>query len=533
MPDANTAIAKNAHHPRAGRQSSASPTRPRSWLWALSSISIVLVILLGAFIGRRLILTAQQPPIVSAPATLPLPVVAVTSSHTGYQLTALDTASGHLVALASDAAPDCPPPPLGDCPPAPPLTTFSVLDASTGAPITATPLSGAAATAAQSVVLLADSAVHRAYAIAPHAVVVFSTTTGAALATYQLPPDIPWQRESGAALDSDHHTLLLAGNAHVLALDTTTGRILARQPLPASATVEGPALDTVNGRLYLLLRNTPTAAPTLASYDAATLTPQGQLTLPAGTRLGPLDSAAHTLYLFAGDGSVQRLTITGALPSTGAAALQNQPALRNSLMLGWNDATHHLYAAATTNIIARDASTGSPVAALPLRVAWNPAVPLLGDATRGLLYLPDPRGAIVIVRDPAAAPTSPSGLTPGAAALLARAALAHFLPDTNQDPPFLSPATFPAGDSTSTAASDARYTRDARYWIHFSDIGWHGPYPGTAQTSVTPDSTHMGGYLVTFTITWNQSFLRTHTWVCAVAPNGSVRLRSDSGDVVP
>ncbi len=526
MPDANTAIAKNAHNQRAGRESVASPTRPRSWLWALGSISIVLVILLGAFVGRRLIQTAQQPPVVSAPTTLPLPVVAATSSHTSYQLAALDTASGHLVALASDAALDCPPPLVGGCPPAPPLTTFAVLDGSTGAPITATPLTGAASTATQAVVLLTDSAAHRAYAITPHAVVVFSTATGAALATYQLPPDISWQRESGAALDSGHHTLLLAGTSQVLALDTTTGRILAHQPLPASATVEGPALDPVNGRLHLLLRDTPTAAPTLASYDAATLVPQGQLTLPAGTRLGPLDSASQTLYLFAGDGSVQRLTLTGALPSTGAAALQTQPALRGSLMLGWNDATHHLYAAGATNIIARDASTGSPVAALPLRVAWNPAAPLLGDATRGLLYLPDPRGVIVIVRDPAAAPSaSASGLTPGAAALLARAALAHFLPDTNQDPPFLSPATFPVSDSTST--------RDARYWILFSDIGWKGPYPGTAQTSVTPDSAHMGGYLVTFTITWNQSFLRTHTWVCAVAADGSVRLRSDSGDVVP
>lgn len=523
MPDANTAIAKNVHHQRAGREHTASPTRRRSWPWALGSISIVLVILLGAFIGRRLILTAQQPPIVSAPTTPPLPVVAVTSPHTGYQLTALDSSSSHLVALASAAAPDCPPPPAGDCPPAPPLTTFSVLDGSTGAPTATTPLTGAAS---QSVALLTDSASHRAYAIAPHTVAIFSTTTGAMLATYALPPDISWQRESGAALDSDHHTLLLAGTSRILALDTTTGRILASQPLPASATVEGPALDAANDHLYLLLHDTPTTTPTLASYDATTLAPQGRVTLPAGTRLGPLDSASHTLYLFAGDGSVQRLSVATTLPTTGAASLQDQPALRGSLMLGWNDATHHLYTADTTNITARDASTSSPIAALPLRVAWNPAVPLLVDTTRGLLYLPDPRGVIVIVRDPAAAPTQPSGLTPGAAAFLARAALAHFLPDTNQDPPFLSPATFPASGAPLA-------TRDARYWIHFSDLGWRGPYPGTAQTSVTPDSAHTGGYLVTFTITWDQSFIRTHAWVCAVAPDGSVRLLSDTGDVVP
>ncbi|MGZ3679319.1 MAG: hypothetical protein ACXWQR_12240, partial [Ktedonobacterales bacterium] len=162
----------------------------------------------------------------------------------------------------------------------------------------------------------------------------------------------------------------------------------------------------------------------------------------------------------------------------------------------------------------------------PLRVAWNPTVPLLADATRGLLYLPDTRGVIAIVRDPAGAP---SALTPGAAALLARASLAHFLPNTNQDPPFLTPATFPLSDGTSPAI------RDARYWIFFTDLNfvWHGPYSGTAQTAVAPDTSHTGGYLVTFTITWDQLFTRTHKWVCAVAPDGSVQLRSDIGDVVP
>ncbi|MGZ6362076.1 MAG: YncE family protein, partial [Ktedonobacterales bacterium] len=251
---------------RAGRSNGASPIRLRSWPWALGSIGAVLIVLVGAFIGRHLIQAAQQPPIVAAPATPPLPVVAVTSPHSGYQLTALDTAAGHLVALASDAAPDCPPPPVGACPSAPPLTNFSVLDGATGAAVATTPLTGPVTAAAQSVALLADSAAHRAYAVTPHAVVVFSTATGAPIATYPLPTDISWQRESGAALDPTHHTLLLAGPGQILALDLTTGLVLARHPLPASATVEGPALDTANSSLYLLLRDTPTAAPTLAAY---------------------------------------------------------------------------------------------------------------------------------------------------------------------------------------------------------------------------------------------------------------------------
>jgi hypothetical protein len=72
------------------------------------------------------------------------------------------------------------------------------------------------------------------------------------------------------------------------------------------------------------------------------------------------------------------------------------------------------------------------------------------------------------------------------------------------------------------------------YWIHYVDFQWSlGPYPGTTAALVVPDSGHEGGYLVTFTITWHETFLRTHTWVCAVAPDGSVALRSDSGDLVP
>lgn len=534
MPDADTAIAKNAHQQRAGRGNTASPARLRSWPWALGSIAVVLIILTGAFIGRHLIQAAQQPPIVAAPTTPPLPVVAVTSPHVAYQLTALDASSGHLVALASDAALDCPPPGAGACPPAPPLTAFSVLDDTTGAPIATTPLTGAASAAVQSVALLADSATHRAYAVAPHAVVLFSTATGAPIATYPLPTDIPWQRESGAALDSTHHILLLAGSGQTLALDTTTGAVVARHSLPASAAVEGPVLDSANGRLYLLLRDAPAAAPTLAAYDSATLMPQGQLLLPADTHLGPLDSATHALYLYGAGATVQRLTLSASLPSNGAPALQNQPALRGSFALGWNSAIQHLYTAGATAIAARDAAAGTALAALPLRVAWNPAVPLLTDVTRGLLYLPDTRGAIAIVRDPAIA--SSSGVTPGAAALLARAALPTFLPQTDQDPPFLSPATFPLSYGTSSTSGCSTNCRTARYWIHFTDPsrrGWHGPYSGTAQIAVTPDTTHAGGYLVTLTITWDYLFTRTHTWVAAVAPSGSVQLRTDTGDVVP
>ena len=76
-------------------------------------------------------------------------------------------------------------------------------------------------------------------------------------------------------------------------------------------------------------------------------------------------------------------------------------------------------------------------------------------------------------------------------------------------------------------------TRALDFWIHFADRGWQGPYPGTASVAVTSNGAQPGGYIVTFTITWRQLFERTHTWVCAVAPDGAVALRSETGDAVP
>jgi hypothetical protein len=38
---------------------------------------------------------------------------------------------------------------------------------------------------------------------------------------------------------------------------------------------------------------------------------------------------------------------------------------------------------------------------------------------------------------------------------------------------------------------------------------------------------------VTFSISWQQLFTRQHTWICLVAPDGSVQLQSDQGDAVP
>ncbi|HEY7339766.1 MAG TPA: hypothetical protein VH591_02695, partial [Ktedonobacterales bacterium] len=117
----------------------------------------------------------------------------------------------------------------------------------------------------------------------------------------------------------------------------------------------------------------------------------------------------------------------------------------------------------------------------------------------------------------------PGALASGSAALLARAALGRFLPDTNQDPPFVAPESFPA----------AVGTIKLNFWQHYPDIGWRGPYPGTTETAVSAAPGKPGSYLVTFSMSWYQVFQRHHTWVCLVAPDGSVLLQSESGDPVP
>src|SRR5260221_11014137 len=98
------------------------------------------------------------------------------------------------------AASDPPSPPVGACPGAPALAAFVGLDGATGAELAHTPLAGEAAPASASVLLLTDAAHHVAYAVAPHAVTLFSTLTGERTGGYALPNDVSWPREAGGAL---------------------------------------------------------------------------------------------------------------------------------------------------------------------------------------------------------------------------------------------------------------------------------------------------------------------------------------------
>lgn len=496
----------------------AAAGRRATWPWAVGTVLVVAVVLITTLAARQVIAgTRHAAQTVPAPALPPTAVAGATPANVYVQLAALDAPAGHLAALTSATRPQCPP--VGSCPTMPALTSFATFDVTTGQPLAATPLTGPAAAAADSALLLADAGHHVAYAASPHAVTLFSTVTSAVVGGYAL-PSAAWQRESGGALDAQRGTLVLAGGSQVISLDAATGRLLARRDLEAGEEVAGLTLDAATGTIYTLLRPPDGSPPVLAGFDAVTLAPRSRLPLPAGTRLGPLDAATGTLYL---PGASTDKSV-GASAGDCAYSLRDErlaaaPAgVCDALALGWNAATNHLYTSDARGLTVRDGVSGRPLTALPVRAAWPGDQPLLVDNARGLLYLLDESGTALIIRDTAA----PVTLSPGGALLLARAALAQLLPNTNQDPPFVALETFPSAPGT----------RPESYWIHFSDLGWQGPYPGTSASAISAPS-GAGGYTVTFTVTWNQLFLRTHSWTCQVSPDGAVRLVSETGDAVP
>jgi hypothetical protein len=489
-------------------------------LWAVVVVAIVVTILGSAAIAHALVERARQAQAVAAAPTLPaLTVVAVAHPEAGTLFTAYDPSTGNLATLASQREPSCPP--VGACQAVRP-DAFVLLNGVSGQPIARTPLTGDGAAAADTLLLLDDPVRQRAYALSHGALTSFSTVNGALVGHIALSHNAPW---SGGALDAATGRLYLIGGGQVMTLDVATGYMLAEARLPVSSGMpapDGPVFDAARRLLYIAIRpRLASDAPQLLALDAATLRQAGAVALPVGARLGPLDTATGALDIFGGDGRGWQLP---AGPAT-ALTLTRAPMLDGALAVGENPAIRRLYIAGFTQMISLDTRNGRALAGLPLVARWPTYVPLPVDQARGLLYLPSDHGAIVIVRDGA----GNTHMAAPSAAILARAALEKLLPDTNQDPPFVAPATFPLGAGT----PEHPETRSLDFWIHFADRGWQGPYPGTSGVAVTPDDARPGGYIVTFTITWRQLFERTHTWVCAVAPSGAVALRSETGDTVP
>jgi hypothetical protein len=472
------------------------------------------LVLGGAVLARAVIAATTPPTVVAPPALSPLDAIAVAHPEAGATLTALDGGNGHLVALAAPRERTCPP--VGTCPAPPAPDAFVVLDDRSGQSIASTPLGSDPATGARSLVV--DPAAHQAFAVAPQAVTIFSTETGARVGGFALPAELASGQGTaqGAALDPVHGTLALSNGRETLLVRTDSGQEVAGLLVGGGILLDGPIVDVARGRIYLLLAGSTAAdQPQLFALDALNLFLRGQYPLPAGARLGPLDAADANLAVFGADGTTWQLPLDAL--SSGKVALTPMPELRNALALGENPALGHRYVADASQTHVLDAF--GAIAALPLGARGSPAVPLMVDTTRGLLYLPAEHGTIVIVQDRSGAPAG-RALTPTAAVLLAQAAFWHIWSD-GQDPAFFTPATFPMQPGM----------RAQDFWFDDPNHGWQGPFAGQASTQVTTNAG--GGYRVTFAIGWTQLFTQQHTWVWDIAPDGGARLVSASGDTVP
>jgi hypothetical protein len=509
--------------PHASERSGRAPHGP-TWPWALGSLLLVALVLVVMLAGRALVSRAQQgQQRIPAPSAPPLGVAAVAHPAGGVQLLGLDQDAGRLAVLTSREEPaSCPP--VGACPAPARPDAFALLDGTTGATISSMQLTGMAASAADASQLLVDSARHKAYAVSAQAVVTFSTLTGAAIGSYPLANDASGGQLRGAVLTPDGAEMLVVTGHEMQLLDTASGQVVAQQALPGGLNaLDGPVLDADGARCFVLA--TANGRSSLLVFDTTRLRVSGEYALPAGARLGPLDATHNGLYILGGDGTIWRLLLTALRPGASTPPLMPISALYSAQAFGANGTLGHSYVAGTEGVRSLDTASSKVLAALPLHPLWSATQPLPVDARHGLLYVLAVHGSVVILHD--GAPSAP--LSAATAAILARAALATLLSDPNQDPPFVSAATFPlaAGSLAQPAL------RTEQHWIHFSDRGWQGPYPGTASTSVVSAPSQPGAYTVTFSISWQQLFTRQHTWICLVAPDGSVQLQSDQGDAVP
>ncbi|HEV8190705.1 MAG TPA: hypothetical protein VGP82_04365, partial [Ktedonobacterales bacterium] len=391
-----------------------------TWPWALGSLLLVLLVLVTMLAGRVLVSRAQQGQERVPAPTVPLfAVAAVAHPVDGAQLLALDQDAGRLAVLTSrEETPPCPP--VGTCPAPARPDSFALLDGTTGATLSSTPLTGAAAAAADASQLVVDASQHLVYAISPHAVVAFSTETAARIGGYALSDASQGDRLSGAALmpeGAGAALLLLTGNKLHL-LDAASGEILAQQALPSGLdALDGPVLDGDGTRSFVLAA--ANGQSSLLVFDTAHLRLFGEYTLPSGARLGSLDATHNGLYILGADGTTWRIALAALRPGSSVPPLAPVPALYGAQAFGANGTLGHSYVAGTEGMGSLDAASGRMLAELPLHPLWSATQPLPVDVQRGLLYVLAAHGSVVILHDG----TPPPALSAASATILARAAL--------------------------------------------------------------------------------------------------------------
>jgi hypothetical protein len=356
-------------------------------------------------------------------------------------------------------------------------------------------------------------------------VVIFSTQNGARVGGYELPRDFGAGSTGGAALDTAHGALAVADTERVILVDAHNGAVKATRTLPPATFVDGPVLDSAHNRLYLQLRSTADGASTLASFDAQTLQPIGQYALPAGIRLGPTDTASHTLFFFGADGATWQIALeaisnAGASQSTQPAPLTHDTKLTNALALGENTALGHRYMVTANSERITVAASGATLASLPLSAPWRSTTPIPVDTTRNRLYLPADHGVIIVAQDGEA---GKSAMTSSTAIILARDVLSEraVLRDLYaKDPlkiPVLSPSDFPLYSGHF----------DQGFWfLQKTGASWIGPYPGAATTESKPAARAEDGYTVRFSLVWMDPDNGTYTydWIWQVRPSGALEL---------
>lgn len=523
--------------PTVPRMPVAPSPRRRVWPWAAGSILITLAVIAATLVGHRL--AAQHrlaSEVAPAPALPPLAVQAI--AHAPGQIThlALDAHTHTLVAQVTVC-----PSPGATKPQTPQAATCAVsgnavsglafFDSVTGA------LRGASlAPSAQpaQAIALTDGVHGVTYLLYGASVTIYNDATGKHIGAYT------------SAFTADAQTIGLDGKLGLLytvdartallsAYEGANGQLLmsAQLPPPSGSGVIAPEMrvDASAGCIYVYNGNA--MGPVLYGLNASDLAPLGSWGLPGRPDIGPLDSATHTLYLLNAPSSGFSQLDLSALPADGAGERVNTAqtaqdvALNGSSRFGVDSATGALVMMTNAGLEAFAANTVQPYAQLPLVHAppagANDVTPWLlpVDSAAGLAYLPGDDNTILIVSlAPPTGHAAPNALT---AEVMARAGLAALLPGTNQNPPFLSAQTFPVGAG--------QVSRD--YFIHYSDLGWQGPYHGTASLGAVKAGATAGDYTMTFSVTWNQLFLRQHSWTVEVTPDGRTHLLADSGDAIP
>jgi len=494
------------------------------WPWAVATVVLVTLVVVATFVGRFIITSAQQAELGRpAPSVPPMRVTAIIQPQAGAALYAVDGGLGRLVALARSSDTTCPP--VGLCPTPAPPNALMILDGASGATLATTPLTGDARDAASAGSLLVDSSAHLAYAATTRSVLIFSTQNGARIGGYNLPRDFGAGSTGGATLDTAHGMLAVADVQRMILVNAQTGAVKTTQELPSATFIDGPVLDSAHNRLYLQLRSTADGASTLASFDAQTLKPMGQYTLPAGIRLGPTDTASRTLFLFGADGATWQIALDAvsndsAGQSAKPAPLTRDTKLTNALALGENATLGHRYIVTADSERITASASGVTLASLPISAPWRSTTPLPVDTARNRLYLPADHGVIIVAQD---GETSKSATTSSAAIILARdvlrehAVLRAFYSKNSVKIPLFSPISLPLYPGHI----------DQGFWfLPMSGTTVLGPYPGEATTELKPAGRAEDGYTVHFSLVWMdpETGKYTYDWIWQVHPSGALEL---------